>query len=55
MKEETLNKISFKDKKVFLDEKEVKGITDLEIKKNASEVADVVIKLNAYIKDLDDE
>lgn len=53
--EESLNKISFKNNKIFLDEKEIKGVTDLEIKKHASEIAGVTIKLNAYIKDLDDD
>ncbi len=49
--EETV--ISFDKKKVLLDGKEVKGITDIEIKKHASNIADVTMKLKANIKGLD--
>lgn len=44
--------ISFDKKKVLLDGKEVKGITDIEIKKHASNIADVTMKLKANIKGL---
>lgn len=45
--------ISFDKKRVLLDGKEVRGITDIEIRKHASDIADVTMKLKAYINGLD--
>ncbi|MDO5882569.1 hypothetical protein [Ligilactobacillus animalis] len=45
--------ISFEQKKVLLDGKELRGVTDIEIRKHASDIADVTMKLKAYIKGLD--
>ncbi|MDN4833754.1 hypothetical protein QYC35_05820 [Ligilactobacillus salivarius] len=52
---QNLNIISFKDKKIFLDNTEIKGVTDIEIKKHADDIADVILKIKSSIKDLDDD
>ena len=52
---QNLNIIPFKDKKIFLDNTEIKGVTDIEIKKHASDIADVILKIKSSIKDLDDD
>ena len=52
---QNLNIISFKDKKIFLDNTEIKGVTDIEIKKHANDTADVILKIKSSIKDLDDD
>lgn len=52
---QNLNTISFKDKKIFLDNTEIKGVTDIEIKKHVNDTADVILKIKSSIKDLDDD
>ena len=50
---QTLNTISFENKKIFLDGIEIKGVTKIEIKKHADDIADIKINKKSSIKGLD--
>ena len=38
-----------------VDNTEIKGVTDIEIKKHANDTADVILKIKSSIKHLDDD
>ncbi|MCL8204075.1 hypothetical protein M5361_02405 [Ligilactobacillus agilis] len=50
---QNLNTISFENKKIFLDGIEIKGVTKIEIKKHADDIADVMLNIKSSIKGLD--
>ncbi|MBL1056987.1 hypothetical protein JEM51_11335 [Ligilactobacillus agilis] len=50
---QNLNTISFENKKIFLDGTEIKGVTEIEIKKHADDIADVILNIKSSIKGLD--
>lgn len=48
-----INQLSFKNGIVLLDEKEIKRIKNLEVKKSSTEVAELTLTLQVSIKGLD--
>lgn len=53
-KNDKLHVLSFSDKKILLDDQQLKGVIDLKIEKKFTSTADVTLKLKVHIKGLDD-